>query len=551
MKFAPRWRPAAVLLALAAAVAAIAVPAPRPAAAQPPAAELKKVPTDAAIFVHVNVAEVWDSKLGDTFRSAKAAELEKGLTEIKNVTGMTPDMVKTVSFFFPKLKGPGDDSTFGVLVAFRKPYDRAALVKGLKELAKKDKAEDKAQVTDKDGVISFAPNDRTKVRVVATDPTRIELYANVDEAKLGGGPADGPLAPAIKAAAEGATVAVGVNFVNLPDEIRGDDVPAEVRPFQPLLRSDAAILTGRLAGDEVKFDLRFRSAEKARVNEAEKSLAAGVTLFQTLQAVGVEQLAKSKKEEEKALLPLLKEAGEVLKRVRVSATESEAVASTTVKIDLPFEKVLQLGFGGATGPAGRAKTQNNLKQIALALHNYHDVYNGFPPASVVDKKGKPMLSWRVMVLPFVEQDQLYKQFKLDEPWDSTHNKAVLDKHPMPPVFALPGVTKDGQKDTHFRVLVNNGALFDPIQATKIQSITDGTSNTIMVITAAAGVPWTKPDEVEFDPKADPRKLLHMKDGGCSVAFADGSVRFLKADINADTLRAMITKAGGEVISDDN
>lgn len=546
--FSRRYRLAA-FVAVAAAVGLVAVPDSRPVAAQPPAAGLdfKKVPTDAALFVHVNVAEVWDSKIGDSVRAAKAVELEKALTEIKKVTGMTPDQVKTVSFFFPKMKGPGDESTFAVTVTFRKPYDRAVLVKGLTEAFK----EKKVEVTDKDGVIAFAPDDRNKVRVVAKDPMRIELYANVDETKLGGSPADGPLAPAIKAAADGATGVVGVNFANLPDEIRGEDLPAEARAFQPLLKSDAAIFTGKMDGDELKLAMRFRSSDKARVTEAEKSLAAGQTLLQTLQAVGVEQLGKSKRAEEKALLPLLQEAGELLKRAKVSATESEAVATTTVKTDLPFAPLLQLAFGGVTGPAGRARTQNNLKQIALALHNYHDVYNGFPPASVVDKKGKPMLSWRVMILPFVEQDNLYKQFKLDEPWDSTHNKAILDKTPMPQVFALAGETKEGDKTTHFRVFVNNGALFDPIQATKIQSITDGTSNTIMVVTAATGVPWTKPDEVEFDPKADVRKLLHTKDGGCSVAFADGSVRYLKADINVDTLKAMITKAGGEVISDDN
>src|SRR5439155_24728912 len=140
--------------------------------------------------------------------------------------------------------------------------------------------------------------------------------------KLAEQAADGPLTPAIKAAAEGMTGVLGLNFANMPDEIRGEDVPAEVRPFQPLLKSDAAILTGKLAGDELKLEMRFRSSDKARVNEAEKSLAAGLTLLQTLQAVGVEQLAKSKKDEEKALLPLLKEAGEFLRRAKISATES-------------------------------------------------------------------------------------------------------------------------------------------------------------------------------------------------------------------------------------
>src|SRR6476659_8358014 len=105
MTFLTRTRAVAAVV-VAAAVGLITVPETRPVAAQPPAAgsDLKKVPTDAALFVHVNVAEVWDNKLGETLRSAKAVELEKGLGKIKEATGMTPDQVKTVTFFFPKMK---------------------------------------------------------------------------------------------------------------------------------------------------------------------------------------------------------------------------------------------------------------------------------------------------------------------------------------------------------------------------------------------------------------------------------------------------------------
>ena len=85
--------------------------------------------------------------------------------------------------------------------------------------------------------------------------------------------------------------------------------------------------------------------------------------------------------------------------------------------------------------ASRAQSQNNLKQFALAMHNYHSTYNHLPPAASFDKNGKPMLSWRVMILPFIEQDALYKQFRLEEPWDSEHNKKLLAK--MPEVFASP------------------------------------------------------------------------------------------------------------------
>src|SRR5438045_1511259 len=75
----------------------------------------------------------------------------------------------------------------------------------------------------------------------------------------------------------------------------------------------------------------------------------------------------------------------------------------------------------------RLTSSNNLKQIALAFHSFHDTYGGMPAAAICDKAGKPLLSWRVAILPWIEEGALYKQFKLDEPWDSKHNKALLKK----------------------------------------------------------------------------------------------------------------------------
>src|SRR5262249_40256468 len=107
--------------------------------------------------------------------------------------------------------------------------------------------------------------------------------------------------------------------------------------------------------------------------------------------------------------------------------------------------------------AVRAQSANNLKQIGLALHNYHDTMGNFPPAAIVDEQGNRLLSWRVAILPYIEQVELYKQFKLDEPWDSDHNKKLIAK--MPKTYALPNkMSKPGE--THYRVFVGNGALFD-------------------------------------------------------------------------------------------
>src|SRR5690606_19908301 len=108
----------------------------------------------------------------------------------------------------------------------------------------------------------------------------------------------------------------------------------------------------------------------------------------------------------------------------------------------------------------------------------------FPPAALVDKKGKPMLSWRVMILPYIEGNALYEKFKLDEPWDSEHNMKVMKENPMPRVYMTPGKPANAEdKTTHYQVFIGKGAMFDIVKGGRFQQITDGTSNTIMTATA--------------------------------------------------------------------
>src|SRR5262245_26947874 len=113
--------------------------------------------------------------------------------------------------------------------------------------------------------------------------------------------------------------------------------------------------------------------------------------------------------------------------------------------------------GGVRDTADRAKSSNNLKQIGLALHTHHDVRGSFPPPSLKTRTGKPGLSWRVAILPYIEQDYLYRQFKLDEPWDSPANLALLNQ--VPPTYMIPGQTD--QTVTHYRGFVGPGTMFDP------------------------------------------------------------------------------------------
>src|SRR5262249_35125672 len=106
---------------------------------------------------------------------------------------------------------------------------------------------------------------------------------------------------------------------------------------------------------------------------------------------------------------------------------------------------------------GWVNSAYSLKQIGLAIHTYHDVYGCLPPAVVRDKDGRPLYSWRVSLLPFVEEDRLFKEFKLDEPWDSPSNKRIAEKTPRPflPVLGSP----EGGL-THYQVFVGASTAFE-------------------------------------------------------------------------------------------
>lgn len=199
--------------------------------------------------------------------------------------------------------------------------------------------------------------------------------------------------------------------------------------------------------------------------------------------------------------------------------------------------------------ARRMSSSNNLKQIMLALHNYHDVYGHFPPAISRDDDGNPLLSWRVAILPFVEQQALYEEFHLDEPWDSEHNIQLLER--MPSIFADPSVPPMPGMTTYHAVVGENYC-FSPDGPIRFRDITDGTSNTIAVFEGnpAVAVPWSQPSDAEIDPE-DPLSVMGgVRAGGFNVAFTDGSVRFIAESIDLEMLLALLTRNGGEVVGGD-
>jgi hypothetical protein len=209
--------------------------------------------------------------------------------------------------------------------------------------------------------------------------------------------------------------------------------------------------------------------------------------------------------------------------------------------------------GNVRTSAAQAQAANNLKQIALAMHNHAGAYrDNLPAHAIYSKDGKtPLLSWRVAILPFIECDNLYKQFKLEEPWDSEHNKKLIPL--MPKTFQIPNAPPTREPGmTHFQVFVGGGAAWE--RGTKPpgmpRTFVDGTSNTIVIAEAAEPVIWTKPDDLTYDPQRPLPKLGINPALGFLVAMGDGSVRRISPQITEKTLRAAITAAGQEALGPD-
>jgi hypothetical protein len=191
----------------------------------------------------------------------------------------------------------------------------------------------------------------------------------------------------------------------------------------------------------------------------------------------------------------------------------------------------------------------NLQQISLAFQSYHDNYKRYPAQAITSKDGKPLLSWRVALLPFLEQGALYNEFHRDEPWDSPHNKALLSR--MPKVYAAPeGLGQGDGTTTYFQVFTGPNTIFDGTKIMRQVNITDGTSNTFLVVDAGTAVPWTKPQDLPYTPTGPLPKLGGRYPEGFHAAMADGSVRFISTNrpYGSDAnIRAMITPGGAETI----
>lgn len=241
-----------------------------------------------------------------------------------------------------------------------------------------------------------------------------------------------------------------------------------------------------------------------------------------------------------------KREGEKLVIFRASGEKSQG-RILTVAVSGVLAGLLLPAVQAARVAARRASSMNNVKNIVLALFNYESANKAFPAhANYAD--GEPLLSWRVHILPYLGEQELYEQFHLDEPWDSEHNKTLIAK--MPAVFINPNsklTPEEGR--THYLGVKGAGMAFNGTDGgTKFSDFTDGLSRSIMVVQVndERATTWTKPDDWELDEKNVLKGLPGA--GGFLVGWADGSVAFMSDDVDKDAFKTWLTIAGGESVS---
>jgi hypothetical protein len=205
-------------------------------------------------------------------------------------------------------------------------------------------------------------------------------------------------------------------------------------------------------------------------------------------------------------------------------------------------------------PRRRSPCVNNLKQLALGVQEYADIYKCFPPAYIADEQGRPMHSWRVLVLPYIEQRALYDEYDFNEAWDGPHNRQLADRMPQC-FFHCPQDRAAGGATTSYVAVVGPETIWPGSEIVPLRDVRDGMSNTILLVEVAnSGIHWMEPSDLPFSaiqaginrPQGLGPSSNHP--GSIVVAFADGSARSISQSISQTVFEALFTRAGGEKLT---
>jgi serine/threonine protein kinase len=540
----------------------------------PPRAEslpddLALVPPDALGFVSVRLADLLHTKPVELLQQQVAREMPAFAAEARGAfekmkrfkkLGLTLADIERATLVYLR-PGPIDSSVV-VIVRTTRPYDADRLLPqggkpvGQRRLRSGKKDHVARRVDDTMWLVS------DRAFVIGTPGRRgagaLEHLLKRNAARRASA-ASTPMLAGLRLAAQTHHLTVGLNPPPPLLVLAGHFLPAQADKLRPLLALNGVTLSLDLETplvrlfDPVRLSLTVIFPDEAKARAGQAAAEEGVRWLQTnlkrfvqamLQETGADDLAAA-----------------IRFNAQLGSQLEYALRATTVRregptIHLPLRVDLDLPRQGTDLVRAVEEVQvmsrrvvctNQFHQLALAMHTYAQDHGHLPPAVVCSKEGRPLYSWRVLLLPYLQQEKLYRQFNLNERWDSEQNRKLLTQ--MPAVFRHP-LTADERTRTCYQVFDGPGAAFEGKKAFRLTDFPDGTANTLLLAEAAEAVPWTKPADLPYRPDGPLPKLGgHFKAGVCA-AMADGSAIFVTHKVKAETLRAAITRNGNEKLPKD-
>jgi prepilin-type processing-associated H-X9-DG protein len=517
------------------------------AAALSPAAEpidVSYVPVDAIAAVVVHPRSLLTSP------EMEMLPIEVLVASSVDSLGIDPTQIEEAIGLLSVTGLPNGQPGMGAILRFAKAYDQQAVIDKLGQNTEPATHAGKAyrQSTAPAGFGLYMPDDRTMILA-----TNLEMKSILSADKV-----DTPLVKLLRRLDTSAAAVAVVDLASLrPLVLLGmqslPPVPEQMKEFLELPRLVEWVSLSLDLKKGIDVKVRLGAADAKGATRIEELAERGRTLAREFVSSELPALMESDKDPTAAAMAkyIQRMVNKLLDKLEITKQDQEvqiAFASDAPQLaTIGVATALLLPAVQAAREAGRRnQSSNQLKQIGLAMLNYHDAQKQFPARAILDKQGKPLLSWRVSLLPYLDQKDLYDQFHLDEPWDSEHNSKLIDR--MPAAYGNPNLPS--ATTTLYQVPAGKGAMFGDAKGLKIRNMTDGTSMTIMAleVNPEQAVPWTKPADLEYDPARPLEGLGKVRAGGFQALFADGHVTFISNDIDPDRLRALFTYAGREAVT---
>ncbi|MBI1917777.1 MAG: DUF1559 domain-containing protein [Planctomycetes bacterium] len=498
------------------------------------------VPRDAQGFVTLRVADILDSPLGKKLFDRLGKQQAQWLEIVEKKIGLSLKDIERVTTVCKNL----EQKEIWVIIQTTKACDKDKILSAMVGAEEKSYDGKKYYHNNFSGTaIHFYSR---RVMVLGEEKG---LKACLDLKS----PKSGPLDEALKAASKSKNQFAAA--INLPSSALADarkKLSGKQEKYRPLLELTTAYAVAAIKED-IEWELGVDFPDKDKARDAEKVTNDGLQELK-------KELANKEKEIRDGIRLLglgdpdraLDQTRQFLEQLTPRASDRTVSLNWKVKGTEMLEGVEVFGklawldaVNKVRQSAVRTQAQNNFRQIVIAMQDYADNHQGQLPPAIIrhPQTKKPLYSWRVALLPYLEQNDLYKKLKLDEPWDSPHNRLLLQ---TPKVYQMPSAQPEWPGQTFIQVFTGPGTPFNGEQGPRLPaSFPDGMSQTILIAESKVAVHWAAPQDIVYNKQGSPRRFLGNRYGmGPLVGMADGVARFVGPGVSDETLRRAIDPADG-------